>query len=98
MFTPLTHHRSSLRHYAERKIRASNGEYLPLSVYAQRGFDVSRIAATFKNKEEHPHLGTAYRVAINSRADVAERCEKTMQKLLSRGDAVRRKAAKRMRV
>lgn len=44
------------------------GEYLPLSVWAQRGFDVARIVeySTPQNAMEHPVLGSCYRVAITS--------------------------------
>ena len=40
------------------------GEYLPLSVYAQRGFDISAIAARCTDTLEDPILGTVYRIRI----------------------------------
>ena len=40
------------------------GEYLPLSVYKTRGFDVDAITTHCQDKYEHPVLGTCYRVRI----------------------------------
>ena len=42
------------------------GEYLPLSVYKQRGFDVDAITARCEDKHEDPVLGTCYRVRIRT--------------------------------
>ena len=56
-----------LRRY-EKKARfyMHNGEFLPLSVWANRGFDATRIELTTKPTDtmEHPVLGKCYRVAI----------------------------------
>ena len=35
-------------------------------MYAQRGFDVDRIAETCTDTEEHPKLGLCYKVDIKS--------------------------------
>ena len=40
------------------------GEYLPLSVYKQHGFDTDTIAARCRDTYEDPVLGTCYRVRI----------------------------------
>ena len=42
------------------------GEYLPLSVYEKRGFDIDAIREKCTDTEEHPVLGTAYTVCIRS--------------------------------
>ena len=42
------------------------GEYLPLSVYKQRGFDVDAITDRCQDKHEDPVLGTCYRVRIRT--------------------------------
>ena len=44
--------------------QAGGGEYLPLSVYKTRGFDVESITAHCQDTYEHPVLGTCYRVRI----------------------------------
>ena len=41
------------------------GKYLPLSVYERQGYDVKRILAECTDTEEHPLLGTTYRVDIH---------------------------------
>lgn len=45
---------------------SSGGEYLPLSVYHQRGFPVDLIEARCLDKRQHPVLGLTYRVSIDS--------------------------------
>ena len=49
---------------------AEGGSYLPLSVWQSKGFDTSRIEALSEpaNIDEHPILGTTYRVVIKSKA------------------------------
>ena len=46
--------------------KVKGGEYLPLSVYEKRGFDVEAIRQKCTDTEEHPILGTTYRVCIRS--------------------------------
>ena len=55
---------SLVRQRVEQEQTTSGGEYLPLSVYAQRGFDTSRIVDLCHDTQEHPVLGTCYRVSI----------------------------------
>lgn len=42
------------------------GTYLPLTVYKTQGFDVDLISAKCNDTQEHPILGTTYRVALSS--------------------------------
>ncbi len=56
------------------------GEYLPLSVCAQRGFDLSLIQQFETDKEYHAYLGTCYRVQI--RAVFAKAIEQFMREEL----------------
>ena len=46
----------------EQDIASNGGEYMPLRVYATRGFDVKRIAERLKDIEEDEVLSTCYRV------------------------------------
>ena len=48
----------------EQEVAQVGGEYLPLSVYEARGFDIKRIEAHCKDTEDHKVLGTCYRVDI----------------------------------
>jgi hypothetical protein len=48
----------------EQETTRFGGEYLPLSVYKARGFDVDDIADKCKDTESHPVLGTCYRVNV----------------------------------
>ena len=48
------------------EIKQCKGEYLPLSVYVQRGFDGQRIQETCTDIQEHPILGTTYKVNIKA--------------------------------
>ena len=41
----------------------TGGEYLPLSVWKQRGFDPEQVSLS-KDRQEHPILGTCFRVVI----------------------------------
>ena len=50
----------------EQEETSVGGEYLPLSVYAARGFNVSDIESKCNDKEEHAVLGTCYRVDIRA--------------------------------
>lgn len=50
----------------ETEERALGGEYLPLSVYAARGFNVTDIEAKCKDHTNHDLLGKTYRVSILS--------------------------------
>jgi hypothetical protein len=43
----------------------AGGQYLPLSVYDKQGYDIDKIKDSCKDTEEHPILGTCYRVSIN---------------------------------
>ena len=42
--------------------KVKGGEYLPLSVYGKRGFDVEAIRQKCKDTKEHPILGTLYSI------------------------------------
>ena len=55
-----------VRRKVERVSASVCGTYLPLSVYAQRGFDADRIARTCTDVQEHAILGTTYRVSLTS--------------------------------
>ena len=48
----------------EQEEATCGGRYLPLSVYANQGFDVELIKAHCTDTEEHEFLGTCYRVKI----------------------------------
>ena len=53
-------------HQLREEFFAEGGEFLPLSVWAQRGFDAARIEKNTAphNTQSHPVLGECYRVAI----------------------------------
>ena len=53
-------------HQLREEFFAEGGEFLPLSVWTQRGFDASRIQQNTAphNTQSHPVLGECYRVAI----------------------------------
>ena len=57
----------------ESRMAGERGEYLPLSVYAARGFDATRIEANCKDTKEHAILGTTYRVDITFQSKHEER-------------------------
>ena len=42
--------------------KVKGGEYLPLSEYEKRGFDVEAIRQKCKDTKKHPILGTLYRI------------------------------------
>jgi hypothetical protein len=46
--------------------KRTRGEYLPLSVYANMGYDCEKIKENCKDKAEHDILGTTYRVDLKS--------------------------------
>ena len=45
---------------------SSKGEWLPLSVWAAKGFSADLILEKCKDTQEHPILGTCYRVCVQS--------------------------------
>ena len=51
---------------AESEEATLGGDYLPLSVWAQRGFDPVAIEQNCREKEMHPILGMTYKVNIKS--------------------------------
>jgi len=55
---------SITRERAEQEFSKHGGEYLPLSVYATRGFNVADIEEKCKDTDMHDVLGKTYRVAI----------------------------------
>ena len=61
----------------EREKTVVGGEYLPLSVYKQRGFDPERIKLMCKDTEEHDVLGTTYK--LNIRAVFSEAIEQQVR-------------------
>jgi hypothetical protein len=50
----------------EQEVASMGGDWLPLSVWDKMGYDAARIEKTCKDTEEHPILGTTYRVCIKS--------------------------------
>ena len=46
--------------------KVKGGEYLHISVYGKRGFDVEAIRQKCKDIEEHEVLGKTYKVCIRS--------------------------------
>jgi len=52
-------------HYSD---KGEKGEYLPLSVYATRGFNTGDIIAKCTDFEDHPILGRTYRVDIKQQS------------------------------
>ena len=73
------------------------GKYLPLSVYEKEGYDVNRIQLWCADKEEHPILGTCYRVDIREIAygDIWRKVQQELVELKIVGRAQKRKADKR---
>ena len=57
---------SIARSRADKLIARSTGEWLPLAVYAARGYNVKDIEEKCKDVVEHPVLGTCYRVCIQA--------------------------------
>ena len=57
---------SIARSRADKLIARSKGEWLPLTVYAARGYNVKDIEEKCKDVVEHPVLGTCYRVCIQA--------------------------------
>ena len=53
-----------IKHKIQIKRDARGGTYLPLSVYAQQGFDTDRILAYCTDTEEHAELGLTPRVQL----------------------------------
>jgi hypothetical protein len=49
----------------ESRISGEKGSFQPLGWYQAQGYDVKRIEKYCKDTEEHPVLGTTYRVDIN---------------------------------
>ena len=62
--------------------KESEGEWLPLTVYAARGYNVKDIEEKSKDVVEHPVLGTCYRVCIQ-----ALDCESTVEDTCRREEA-----------
>ena len=48
----------------ETRCVGTGGKYLPLSVYAAKGFDTSQIEQLCEDKKQHKLFGTVYRVDI----------------------------------
>ena len=55
-----------LKRRVESNVAARGGEFLPLSVYAARGFDVSAIERNCQETEQHIVFGKTYKVDIHS--------------------------------
>lgn len=64
----------------------SSGEYLPLGVYAVRGFDAERIQALCTDTRDDPILGRLYRVAIGGITETASD-EKSIKEVMTSGKA-----------
>ncbi len=63
-----------VKHRMSTRRNAVHGEFLPLSVWASRGFDTSSIEAQTDadDKEDHPVLGMTYRVKLRASTDVED--------------------------
>jgi len=69
----------------------NGGEYLPLAVWAARGFDAERILRTTlpDDIQENDQLGTCYRVRIYSKADSGSEGFKRSQRLIAESGSKR---------
>ena len=63
---------------------SSAGSYLPLSVYAQKGYNVEDIRKNCNDMMTHPVLGTVYRVAISSHEERSSESTRTLQQLCTK--------------
>ena len=82
-----------VRRLVNQKVNQVGGEYLPLSVWASKGFDAALIEAECP-MEIHPQLGPTYQVKIHSSAEktIEERVREHMAKILSK-DGCKRSAS-----
>ena len=73
------------RRRCDRLIAASGGKWLPLSVWAQQGFNAADIEARCTDTMQHPVLGLCYRVSITSldRSSVLEQARTQVLESLS---------------
>jgi hypothetical protein len=69
----------------KKHLLSSGGAYLPLSVYAARGFNTKDIEEKCTDTQMHPVLGQTYRVAVSEKTDVTETATEAVQKLLVEG-------------
>lgn len=79
-------HTELVNKHSERADSVSSGEWLPLGVYAVRGFDTKRIEALCKDTREDPILGRLYRVAIGGMTEISSD-EKIKKEVLTKGQA-----------
>ena len=69
-----------VRKTIEKRASSSGGEYLPLSVYANRGFDIDKIIQEVTDTKEMPGLGLCYRVPVEAVSE--EKVEETIREQL----------------
>lgn len=71
-----------------------SGDFLPLSAWAQKGFDVSLIESLTEDADvmEHPVLGKCYRVAIHGHGTSIEQ-QTIREQILKGSGSVRKRAA-----
>ena len=74
---------SVTRKHSETNSSLDDGEFLPLSVYETQGFDTSVIKAKAES-QEHPVLGTCYRVNIRKTRHATTDSTVREQRVLSR--------------
>lgn len=67
----------------ERRSAAQEGQCLPLSVYAQQGYNVSDILNKCQDKEVHPILGDTFKVNIHTTSHATVQ-EEVRQEVLER--------------
>ena len=76
------------RRRSDKLIAASGGKYLPLSVWAQQGFNAADIEAHCTDTQQHPALGLCFRVCIES-LDRTSVLEQTRTQILQSLDNVK---------
>lgn len=75
------------------KESSSGGQYLPLSVYEKRGFDIQRIQVECKDTQLHPILGLTYKIRLSG--DVDKSLETTTrEKRYSKKESLNKKKRK----
>ena len=73
----------------------NGGEFLPLAVWATRGFDANQIAqrSAESSKREHPVLGMTFRVKMHSQGERGEENIRTRQVLSTRAKRAKTQCA-----
>lgn len=68
----LSEQTSLLSRHSETTSSFVSGEYLPLSVYAAKGYDADRIRMFCKDSKEDPVLGLVYRLPVHGHSETAQ--------------------------